>query len=108
MIAKRGFRIWNFHKLLYLLLVLFIFMFASFEIVKASKGAFIELNTIGTVYEHELIWKEPYTGTYDEFGSVVIENGIGYVVGKDPEGTQNIASFYVFLIHHLFDFSALL
>jgi len=91
--AKRGFRIWNFHKLLYLLLVLFIFISASGEVVKASEGAFIELNTIGSVYEHELIWKEPYTGTWDEFGSVVIENGIGYVVGKGPEGTQNITAF---------------
>ena len=43
-----------------------------------------------TVYTYPIIYKLGVTGTFDEFGGVVIENGIGYVVGKS---TEHIYSF---------------
>jgi len=64
-------------KILFLIAFLFFFTLNLSGICSASEGAYVNLETNGTVYGHELLWKEQYTGTFDEFGSVVVENGIG-------------------------------
>ncbi|MBU2496475.1 MAG: hypothetical protein KJ767_00245, partial [Nanoarchaeota archaeon] len=76
--------------------LLFLIPFAFSDYVTSIGFVPVDLNFTGTVYDHELVWKARYTGTYDEFGSVVIENGIGYVVGKASagyEGSENITAF---------------
>jgi len=56
----------------------------------------ININTNGVSYGHELLFKVYSTGSFDEFGSVVVEDGVGYVCGKvygvNP-GIQNITAF---------------
>ena len=78
------------------LFIIFLIPYACSDYVTSVGFVPVDLNFTGTVYDHELVWKARYTGTYDEFGSVVIENGIGYVVGKASsgyEGSENITAF---------------
>lgn len=58
----------------------------------------VNVATNGTAYGLDLMWKQPYTGLYDEFGSVAIENDIGYVCGKSVDGyagLEYITAFHV-------------
>jgi len=85
---------WHLKKILFLIAFLFFFTLNLSGICSASEGVQITISESETVYGHELLWKEKYTGTFDEFGSVAVENGIGYVVGKGLyTGTRNITAF---------------
>ncbi len=87
----------KFKKILFLMTFLF-FIFFTLSLsgtCSASEGVEVTVSETETSYGHELLWKEEYTGTFDEFGSVVVENGTGYVVGKGlyNQGTKNITAF---------------
>jgi len=101
MAKKRGLKFWfydrHLRKTLILLSAVFFFILFTLNlpsVCSVSEGVHVKLNESETVYGHELSWKEQYTGTFDEFGGVAVENGIGYVAGKGLfSGTQNITAF---------------
>jgi len=44
----------------------------------SAATTFIDLNSTGTVYGQQLMWKKPYFGTYDEQGSPIYADGVLY------------------------------
>jgi outer membrane protein assembly factor BamB len=64
------------------------FIFAATEI---PGYADVYINPNGTMVGYNLLWVRNYSGTSDEFGGIVIENGVGYAASKTDTG--NITAF---------------
>ena len=64
-------------------------------IVDAEKEVFIEMNTSGVAYGHELLWKANTTGTNSEESAVTYSDGIAYIGSCSTHGAGHDKIFAV-------------